>query len=148
MESGRSSYQTTHNILFSPDGRYIVSLILGRSIKDGLFNFPKCLVYSSDTLEIIHSIKTLNLSEIPTLSPAAIFPIFSETGDRLAMAFGEPGPFYQQVVGVHIYKVPTPMDLQSLCREVIRKRFDCQDIQHLPLPTVLRSYLTFKPYLE
>lgn len=148
LESGLGHYQTTHNIVFSPDGRYVASLILGRSIKDGLFNFPKVLVYSSDSLEVVHSVRTEYLAEVPTLSPAAIFPLFSDTGERMAVAYGEQGTFYQQVVGVHLYRVPTAFDLQSLCREVIRKRFDCQDVQRLPLPNQMKSFLAFKPYYE
>jgi len=90
--------QTTHNITFSPDGKYVVSLVLGRSIKDGLFNFPRVIIYSGTDVSIVHIIKTDGLSEVPTLSPAALFPLFSSTGSHLAVAYGEQGTFYQQVI--------------------------------------------------
>lgn len=144
-ESHPNQYQTTHNIVFSPDGMYIASLVLGRSVKDGLFNFPRVLVYSSSELEVLHIVRTECLAEVPTLSPAALFPLFSETGTHLAVAYGEQGTFYQQVVGVHVYKVPVLLDLQSLCRLTIRQYFDCQDVQRLPLPNKLKSYLRFQP---
>ncbi len=145
IESDPSQYQTTHNIVFSPDGTYLASLILGRSVKDGLFNFPRILIYSSNDLKILHTIRTQNLAEVPTLSPSALFPLFSETGTHLAIALGEQGTFYQQVSGVHVYKVPVLLDLQSLCRLTLRQYFDCQDVERLPLPTKLKAYLRFQP---
>lgn len=144
-ESHANQYQTTHNIVFSPDGMYVASLVLGRSVKDGLFNFPRVLVYSSADLDVLHVIRTNCLAEVPTLSPAAVFPLFSETGTHLAVAYGEQGTFYQQVVGVQVFKVPVLLDLQSLCRLTIRQYFDCQDVQRLPLPNKLKSYLRFQP---
>ncbi|ESO03416.1 hypothetical protein HELRODRAFT_173712 [Helobdella robusta] len=148
LESNTELYQTTHNILYSPDGRYIASLILGLSVKDGLFNFPEILLYSGDTLNVVHKIDTEYLAEVPTLSPAAIFPLFSDTGESLAVAYGEQGTFYQQVSGVHLYRLPMAIDLKSLCREAIRSRFDLQDVQKLPIPTQIKSFLAFKPYYE
>ena len=91
-------YQTTHNVTFSPDGQYIASLVLGRSIKDGLFNFPRVIIYSGTDVSVVHIIRTDGLSEVPTLSPAALFPLFSSTGSHLAVAYGEQGTFYQQVI--------------------------------------------------
>jgi len=96
-------YQTTHNITFSPDGQYIASLVLGRSIKDGLFNFSRVIVYSGTDVSIVHIIRTDGLSEVPTLSPAALFPLFSSTGSHLAVAYGEQGTFYQQVIIIHVF---------------------------------------------
>ncbi|KAK2141138.1 hypothetical protein LSH36_1155g00005 [Paralvinella palmiformis] len=145
VESDTSHYQTTHNIVYSPDGTYLASLILGRSVKDGLFNFPRVLVYSTTDLSILHVIRTTFLAEVPTLSPSALFPLFSETGTHLAIAYGEQGTFYQQVAGVHVYKMPVLLDLQSLCRLTIRDFFDSQDVERLPLPTKLKSYLRFQP---
>ena len=144
-ESDPTHYQTTHNIVFSPDGIYIASLILGRSVKDGLFNFPRVLIYSSTDLRVLHVLRTQYLAEVPTLSPAALFPLFSETGTHLAVAFGEQGTFYQQVSGVHVFKVPVLLDLQSLCRLTLRQYFDAQDVQRLPLPNKLKAYLRFQP---
>jgi len=95
-------YQTTHNITFSPDGQYVASLVLGRSIKDGLFNFPRVIVYCGTDVSVVHVIRTDGLSEVPTLSPAALFPLFSSTGSHLAVAYGEQGTFYQQVSVVGI----------------------------------------------
>ena len=143
-----SLYQTTHNIAWSPDGTYIASLTLGRSIKDGLFNFPRVLIYASDDLRVLHAVRTSMLAEVPTLSPAAIFPVFSETGTHLAVAFGEQDSFYQQVAGVNVHKVPLHVNLQSLCRLTIRVFFDRQDVERLPLPTKLKSYLRFQPCYE
>jgi len=45
--------------------------------------------------------------QVPTLSPIALFPLFSETGTHLAVAYGERGTFYDQVAGVNVYKVPS-----------------------------------------
>jgi len=63
-ESRLGVYQTTHNIVFSPDGMYLASLILGESVKEGLFNFPRVLLYSSHDLRVIHVIRTDNLAEV------------------------------------------------------------------------------------
>ena len=147
-ESDHSKYQTTHNIVFSPDGLYIASLILGRSVKDGLFNFPRVLVYSSDDLVILQSLSLENLAEVPTLSPTALFPLFSEPGSHLAVAYGEQGTFYHQVAGVRVYRLPMPLDLQNLCRLVIRQYYDRQDVDGLPLPNKLKAYLRFQPCLD
>ena len=89
--------QTTHNITFSPDGQFLASLILGRSVKDGLFNFPRVVVYSGHDVRMLHAIRMDGLSEVPTLSPAALFPLFSATGTHLAVAYGEQGTYYMQV---------------------------------------------------
>ncbi len=148
VESNSSHYQTTHNIVFSPDGTYLVSLILGRSIKDGLFNFPRVLIYASGDLSVLHVIRTQYLAEVPTLAPAALFPLFSETGTHLAIAYGEQGTFYQQVCGVKVYPVPVLLDLQSLCRLTIRQHYDGQDVNNLPLPNKLKAYLRFQPWVE
>ncbi len=144
-ESDSTHYQTTHNIVFSPDGTYLASLILGRSVKDGLFNFPRVLVYSSSDLTVLQVIRTTFMAELPTLSPAGLFPLFSETGQYLAIAHGEQGTFYQQVAGVNVYKMPVLMDLQSLCRLTIREFFDSQDVEGLPLPSKMKAYLRFQP---
>lgn len=144
-ESDPTQYQTTHNVVFSPDGIYLASLILGRSVKDGLFNFPRVLIYSSCDLGVLHVIRTNYLAEVPTLSPAALFPLFSDSGTHLAIAYGEQGTFYQQVAGVNVYKVPVLLDLQSLCRLTIREYFDSQDVERLPLPNKLKAYLRFQP---
>lgn len=148
VQSDPSHYQTTHNIVFSPDGVYLGSLILGRSVKDGLFNFPRVLIYSSSDLNVLHVIRTEYLAEVPTLAPAALFPLFSDTGTHLAIAYGEHGTFYQQVCGVHVYRVSVLLDLQSLCRLTIREHYDCQDVGKLPLPSKLKAYLRFQPFVE
>jgi len=145
VESETNTYQTTHNIVFSPDGTLLSSLVLGRSVKDGLFNFPRVLIYSSDALTVLHMIRTTYLAEVPTLCPAALFPIFSETGTHLAVAWGEQGTFYQQVAGVDVYQVPIQLSLQNMCRLELRKYFDGQDVERLPLPTKLKQYLRFQP---
>ena len=145
VHSDSVHYQTTHNIVYSPDGIYLASLVLGRSVKDGLFNFPRVLIYNSADLRILHTIKTNYLAEVPTLSPAALFPLFSETGTGLAISHGEQGTFYQQVCGVNVYRVPVQLDLQSLCRLAIRVYFDSQDVERLPLPSKLKAYLRFQP---
>ena len=90
-------YQTTHNITFSADGQFLASLVLGRSLKDGLFNFPRVIIYNGSNLSVVHSIRTEYLMEVPTLSPSALFPLFSATGAYLAVPYGEQGTFYQQV---------------------------------------------------
>jgi hypothetical protein len=146
LECLSSQYQTTHNIAFSADGIYLASLILGRSVKDGLFNFPRVLIYNTADLSVAHVIRTSNLAEVPTLSPSALFPVFSDTGRHLAIACGEQGTFYQQVAAVHVYKVPLQLDLQSLCRLIIREHFDNQDVERLPLPSKLKAYLRFQPH--
>lgn len=98
-------YQTTHNITFSADGQYLASLVLGRSVKDGLFNFPRVIIYNGSDVTVVHSIRTDGLCEVPTLSPAALFPLFSATGAYLAVAYGEQGTFYQQVNMACLYSV-------------------------------------------
>lgn len=143
-----SLYQTTHNIAWSADGTYVASLVLGRSVKDGLFNFPRVLIYASDDLRVLHAVRTSLLAEVPTLSPAALFPLFSETGMHLAVAYGEQDTFYQQVAGVNVHKVPLHVNLQSLCRLTIRDYFDGQDVERLPLPNKLKAFLRFQPCYE
>lgn len=143
-----SHYQTTHNISWSPDGAYISSMVLGRTVKDGFFNFPKVLIYESTELLIIQSISTNYLSEVPTLSPSGMFPVFNNTGTIIAIPYGEHGTYFQQVAGVKVYKAPNILDLQSLCRLCIRQYFETYDVDRLPLPKKLKDYLKFKPFWE
>lgn len=144
-ESDPFTYQTTHNLAFSPDGGYLASLVLGRAVTDGLFNMPRIIVYETTELRIIYSMETALLSEVPTLTPAVLFPIFSETGRYLAVAYGEQGPFYQQLAGVRILRAPAPMNLQAICRLVIRDLLEADDISRLPLPSFIKAYLRFNP---
>jgi hypothetical protein len=145
-ESNIDTYQTTHNLTFSPDGAYIASLVLGHSVKDGLFNFPKVLVYSGDDLRILHTINIPHLAEVPTLCPTALFPLFSETGSHLAIPYGQQGPYYEQLDGAFVYQVAITLSLQNLCRLTLRKFYDTQDVEKLPLPSKLKSYLRYQPY--
>ena len=144
-ECKTDQYQTTHNVVFSPDGTYVASLILGRSVKDGLFNFPRVLVHSSDDLRVLHMINIPHLTEVPTLCPTALFPQFSETGTYLAVPYGQQGPYYEQLDGAFVYKVAITLNLQNLCRLTIRKYFDSQDVERLHLPAKLKAYLRFQP---
>lgn len=108
------------------------------------------LVYHSDTLQIVHGISNpcgrLDSLLYP-LYPACLFPIFSCSGKFLAVV-RKPNSSNPESLDVDVLSVPTVLELQSLCRIVIRMCTTEQHIHCLPLPTALRNYLLFKPYLE
>ena len=145
VQSDAKEYQTTHNLTFSPDGSYIASLILGNSVNDGYFNFPRVVVYCSDELSVLHQINLPNLAETATLCPTALFPLFSETGTYLAVPYGTRCSHFDEVDGAFVYRVALPLNLQCLCRLTIRHHFDSQDVEKLPLPNKLKAFLRFQP---
>lgn len=46
---------------------------------------------------------------------------------------------------VRVYKLPTALNLQSMCRVVILRNYALTRLSDLPLPPKLIAYLQFKP---
>ena len=139
--------QCTENLVYSPDGRFIASLVSSIDNTRTKIQIWGILVYISESLEVVHCITyPSGRLDIP-IYPACLFPIFSCSGKFLVVPrkaqYTETESF-----DVDILLIPNILNLQSLCRIVILMCTRMKHIQYLPLPTALKNYLHFKPYLE
>ena len=145
--------QATRNLVFSPDGSFLASLTYEPCFYQGVHNFPKILIYDSDTLDIVKVIQCRNTQCVP-LYPAILFPSFSKCGTKMAVGYGRDidimgSIFGQEIAFVDVYQVPIPINLQYLCRVKIRRSIPKDKyLSTLPLPKPLISYLKFGPLLD
>ena len=152
VESDRTLPQTTQNLVYSPDGRFLASLVSSPVNLTRTFDFSKVYIYNTDTLAILTSIPCNNMSMLRTLTPGAIFPMFSNSGSHLAVGYGtktvsESGSRTpcNEVTGVDIYRVPIELCLQDRCRYTIRSLVEKHRVAELPLPEKVKNYLMFQP---
>ncbi len=142
--------QCAENLVYSPDGRFLASLVSTILTTRTKIRIWGVLVYCSDTLELIHGIdQSCPTGPLETLLyPACIFPMFSSSGKFLAVPRR---PKYHNsesfVVDVDVLLVPNVIHLQTLCRITILLCTKSNDVPLLPLPSALKNYLLFKPYL-
>jgi len=78
--------------------------------------------------------------------PINYTPVFSSCGSRIALVMNYPDLPSQHFV--QVYKLPSVLSLQTLCRVVIVQHYPLCVLQNLPLPTKLINYLHFKPMFE
>ena len=139
--------QCTENIVYSPDGRFIASLV--SSIDSGTrtkIQIWGVLVYISDSLEVVHCISYPRRNLEFPLYPACLFPIFSCSGKFLVVPRCPRG-VDAECYDVDILFVPNIFNLQNLCRIAILLCTRTKHVNNLPLPAALKNFLLFKPYL-
>ena len=138
-------YQRIQNISFTPGGDLlaclIVSYVIGASMSPTSFSCLTVLIYYSDNLSLTHKIPSFGTNSLHSLTPAAVFPVFSSNGDYLAMGSGNGG----SISRVEVYQVPPVMRLKSLCRRFITTYLNAREIQSLPASSKLIEYLLFRP---
>ena len=140
--------QYTENLVYSPDGRFIASLV--SSIDGGTrtkIQIWGVLVYTSDSLEVVHCISYPRRNLEFPLYPACLFPIFSCSGKFLVVPRCPQGAV-TACYDVDILLVPNILNLQSLCQITIYMCTRTKYVNDLPLPPSLKNFLLFKPYLE
>ncbi|KAK2153918.1 hypothetical protein LSH36_281g03067 [Paralvinella palmiformis] len=147
-----SGTHSSKNLVFSPDGSFLACLVCEPCFYQGVHNFSEILVYDADTLDVVKTIPCNNTQCVP-LYPAILFPSFSKCGTRMAVGYGRDidimgAIFGQEIAFVDVYQVPTPINLQYLCRVAIRRIIPTErQLLTLPLPKPLIRYLSFGPIL-
>ena len=138
-------YQRTQNLVFSPDGEYLAALlvtyILGSDVYPQKYNFHGTMVYSTRDFSLLRRIQSLGSPCLTSLTPAALFPLFSSTGESLAVG-GGPGAAVQQV---DVHALPPVLILKSMCRLVLRRYLTPEKITNLPISQQLINYIHFNP---
>lgn len=148
----RQPAQTTRNLVFSPNGQYLASLVSTASYQAGLHSFPKVNIYETEHLFLLQRISCSKMYCV-ALIPAVLFPLFSECGTRLAVAYGRNidimgSVFGQELAFVEVYRVPVRHSLQSLCRVTIRRAVSRDNVLHLPIPRKIKDYLLYRPIYD
>ncbi len=141
--------QQTENLVYSPDGCFIASLVASIDIQRTRIYVHSILVYCSNSLDVLKSLDYHGPALQVSLFPACMFPIFSTSGRFLAIPTHSENT-YSDITScdVEVLPVPPQLHLQSLCRTVILIHTKPYHIDWLPLPTSLKNYLHFKPFLE
>lgn len=141
-------YQRTQNLVFSPDGDHLAALIVtyifGASMHPQRFNFQGVMVYSAHKLALLHKIPSFGTSAVTSVTPAALFPVFSASGDFVAIGSGSGAC----VSRVEIYKMPQAVSLQSMCRAKIRTHLSQKQLEDLAIPQIYKDYILFKPMYD
>ncbi|ELU16441.1 hypothetical protein CAPTEDRAFT_213666 [Capitella teleta] len=145
----RQPAQTSRNLVFSPNGQYLASLVFTASYQAGLHSFPKVNIYETEHLFLLQRISCAKMFCV-ALIPAVLFPLFSECGTRLAVAYGRNidimgSVFGQELAFVEIYRVPVKHSLQSLCRVAVRRAVSRENVLQLPIPRRIKDYLLYRP---
>jgi len=141
-------YQRTQNLTFSPDGDFLAALtvtyIFGTSMSPQRFNFQGVMVYSTQVLSLLHCIPSFGTSSVDSLTPASLFPTFSNTGNFIAFGSGSGAA----VTRVEVYKMPAALNLQSLCRAKFRLNFTARQIEHFTMSQQTRDFINYKPLYD
>ena len=148
----RQPAQTTRNLVFSPNGQFLASLVSAASYQAGLHSFPKVNIYETEHLFLLQRIPCSKMYCV-ALIPAVLFPLFSECGTRLACAYGRNidimgSVFGQELAFVEVYRVPIRHSLQSLCRVTIRRAVSRDNVLQLPIPRRIKDYLLYRPIYD
>ncbi|XP_074648801.1 uncharacterized protein LOC141904165 [Tubulanus polymorphus] len=145
-----SLYPNMKDLKYMPDGSLIVATLVDpvctcRDRKTRNYRPVNCSIYvfNADTVETLHCIQYERFTCGQHLCPVNFTPVFSVCGNRMAVVVdvtGMPGCHFVQV-----YKLPSMMNLQNLCRIAILQSFSQEEIPELLLPPKLINYLHFKP---
>ena len=103
-------------------------------------------VFNGETTETLHCIEYLRYTCVRHLCPVNYTPIFSYCGNRMAVIMNMQDLTSQHFVNV--FKLPHVLNLQHMCRIVIRQNFAPDTLTELPLPAKLIKYLHFLPEFE
>ena len=145
-------YPYMKDLCYTKDGSLIIATILDttcycREKKTRNYRPVNCSIYvfSGDTTETLHCIQYQRYTCSQHLCPVNYTPVFSNCGNRTALVmnmYDLPTNFVQ------VYKLPTAMNLQNMCRIVILQNFEPEHLPDLPLPLKLINYLHFRPEFE
>ncbi len=148
-----SLYPYMKDMTYTRNGALIIATILDatchcREMKTRNYRPIHCSIYvfNGDTTETLHCIQYQRYTCTQHLCPVNYTPVYSICSSRMAVVMNTtdlPPLHYVQV-----YKLPTPLNLQNMCRIVILQNFPSDELTELPLPPKLINYLHFKPEFD
>lgn len=143
-------YPHMRDLQYSRDGSLITATLadiecLCREKRTRNYRPIGCSIYilSGETAEMLRCIKYPRFACLNHSCPTNYTPIFSACGSRMAVVMNVPSQTTTHYV--HVYKLPHVVNLQGMCRTVIRQHFGADSLVELPLPVRLINYLHFKP---
>ena len=152
-DTRRSLYPYLQDITYTRDGSLIIASILDdqcfcREKRTRNYQPINCSIYvfNGETVETLHCIEYLRYTCTRHLCPVNYTPIFSYCGNRMALVMNVQDLSSQHFVNV--FKLPHVVNLQHMCRIVIRQNFSPEMVMNLPLPVKLINYLHFLPEFE
>lgn len=143
-------YPFLRDLCYSHDGSLLVAMVLDanclcREKKLRSYRPIGCSVYvfSGDSTETLHCIQYRRFTCATHNCPVNYKPIFSVCGSRMGVVVDLTDSASQH--SVQVYKLPTALNLQSMCRVIILRNYALTRLSDLPLPPKLIAYLQFKP---
>lgn len=138
------------NLLYSKDGELI---ILQKLTDDrfGVTSFCDIYIFSADELVLIKYL-TASLPGLFHICKVSYEPVFSRCGSFMRVLDHRPSngngdtDNEDEDMVVQIYQLPRAISLMGHCRRVILQQISaCRDIELLPIPQKLHSFLKFGP---
>ena len=152
-DTHNSLYPYMKGMCYTKDGSLIIANILDttcycREKKTRNYRPINCSIYvfNGDTTETLHCIQYQRYTCTQHMCPVNYTPIFSTCGSRMAVVMNLIDLPTQHFV--QVYKLPTMLNLQNMCRIVILQNFPLEYLPDLPLPPRLINYLHFKPEFD
>lgn len=149
-DTGPALYPSMKDLCYSKDGTLVVACLLDttcycREKKTRNYQPISCSIYvfNGDTTATLHCIQYHRYTCTQHLCPINYTPIFSACGSRMALVMNYLDLPLQHFV--QVYKLPTVLHLQTLCRIVIIQNFPPESLTELPLPPRLINFIHFKP---
>lgn len=146
-------YPYMKDLCYTRDGSLIIATILDttcycrekktrnyRPVNSSIY------VFSGETTETLHCIQYQRYTCSQHLCPVNYTPVFSQCGNRMALVMNMMDLPNQHFV--QVYKLPTALNLQTMCRIVILQHFPQSHLTDLPLPLKLINYLHFRPEFD
>ena len=148
-----SLYPFMKDLCYTKDGSLIIATILDttcycREKKTRNYRPVNCSIYvfSGETTETLHCVQYQRYTCSEHLCPVNYTPVFSNCGNRMALVMNMTELPTQHFV--QVYKLPTALNLQGMCRIVILQHFEQSVLPDLPLPLKLINYLHFRPEFD
>ena len=154
-DTRRTLYPFLKDLCYTRDGSLLIAAILDtncycREKKTGRNYRPigcSIYVFSGETAETLHCVQYQRYTCTQHNCPVNYKPVFSTCGNRMAIVMDVPASDAAAAAApqhhyVQIYRLPTPINLQNMCRVVILQNFAA--VTDLPLPPKLINYLHFK----
>ena len=148
-----SLYPYLKDLCYTKDGHLVIASILDnrcycRERKTRNYRPIGCSIYvfCGTAMQTLHCIEYQRYTCTQHLCPVNYSPVFSRCGNRMGLVMNYTGLSEQNFV--QVYKLPTEMNLQNMCRIVILQNFLPETLPDLPLPVRLINFLHFKPEYE
>lgn len=140
-------YPYLKDMQYTPDGSLIIATIVDNNCncrsKRAIPIDCNIFILDGDTAVMLRCIHYQRFTCALHMCPTNYTPVFSLCGSRMAIVVNQPEqPTHNYV---QIYKLPHMINLQNMCRVVIRQNFPSDVLTELPLPLKLINYLYFKP---